>query len=92
MVYGAAGVGKRVMTSSSSPGISLKQEGISYMAGAELPAVIVNVQRGGPGLGIFNLHKVIIFRQLKVEVMRLPVNRSCSLFCSRICRSSIGCF
>jgi 2-oxoglutarate ferredoxin oxidoreductase subunit alpha len=51
MVYGAAGVGKRVMTSSSSPGISLKQEGISYMAGAELPAVIVNVQRGGPGLG-----------------------------------------
>ena len=51
MVYGAAGVGKRVMTSSSSPGISLKQEGISYMAGAELPAVIVNVKRGGPGLG-----------------------------------------
>jgi len=51
MVYGAAGVGKRVMTSSSTPGISLKQEGISYMAGAELPAVIVNVQRGGPGLG-----------------------------------------
>ena len=51
MVYGAAGVGKRVMTSSSSPGISLKQEGISYMAGAELPAVIVNVQRGGHGLG-----------------------------------------
>ena len=51
MVYGAAGGGKRVMTSSSSPGISLKQEGISYMAGAELPAVIVNVQRGGPGLG-----------------------------------------
>jgi 2-oxoglutarate ferredoxin oxidoreductase subunit alpha len=51
MVYGAAGAGKRVMTSSSSPGISLKQEGISYIAGAELPAVIVNVQRGGPGLG-----------------------------------------
>lgn len=51
MVYGAAGSGKRVMTSSSSPGISLKQEGISYIAGAELPAVIVNVQRGGPGLG-----------------------------------------
>lgn len=51
MVYGAAGSGKRVMTSSSSPGISLKAEGISYIAGAELPAVIVNVQRGGPGLG-----------------------------------------
>jgi 2-oxoglutarate ferredoxin oxidoreductase subunit alpha len=51
MVYGAAGMGKRVMTSSSSPGISLKMEGISYIAGAELPAVIVNVQRGGPGLG-----------------------------------------
>lgn len=51
MVYGAAGCGKRVMTSSSSPGISLKMEGISYIAGAMLPAVIVNVQRGGPGLG-----------------------------------------
>jgi 2-oxoglutarate ferredoxin oxidoreductase subunit alpha len=51
MVYGAAGVGKRVLTSSSSPGISLKMEAVSYMAGAELPAVIVNVQRGGPGLG-----------------------------------------
>jgi len=51
MVYGSAGCGKRVMTSSSSPGISLKSEAISYIAGAELPAVIVNVQRGGPGLG-----------------------------------------
>jgi len=51
MVYGAAGCGKRVMTSSSSPGISLMSEGISYMAGSELPCVIVNVQRGGPGLG-----------------------------------------
>lgn len=51
MVYGAAGAGVRVMTSSSSPGISLKQEGISYIAGAELPAVIVNIMRGGPGLG-----------------------------------------
>ena len=51
MVYGASGCGKRVMTSSSSPGISLKQEGISYIAGASLPAVIVNVVRGGPGLG-----------------------------------------
>lgn len=51
MVYGAAGAGARVMTSSSSPGISLKQEGISYLAGAELPCVIVNIMRGGPGLG-----------------------------------------
>ncbi|AET66730.1 2-oxoacid:ferredoxin oxidoreductase, alpha subunit [Desulfosporosinus orientis DSM 765] len=51
MVYGAAGSGARVMTSSSGPGISLKQEGISYLAGAELPCVIVNIQRGGPGLG-----------------------------------------
>ncbi|GHS86974.1 3-methyl-2-oxobutanoate dehydrogenase subunit VorB [Bacteroidia bacterium] len=51
MVYGGAGCGKRVMTSSSSPGMSLKQEGISYMAGAELPCLIVNVVRGGPGLG-----------------------------------------
>ena len=51
MVYGAAGAGVRVMTSSSSPGISLKQEGITYIAGAELPCVIVNIMRGGPGLG-----------------------------------------
>lgn len=51
MVYGAAGCGVRVMTSSSSPGIALKQEGISYIAGAELPCVIVNMVRGGPGLG-----------------------------------------
>jgi 2-oxoglutarate ferredoxin oxidoreductase subunit alpha len=51
MVYGAASAGCRVMTSSSSPGISLKQEGISYIAGSQLPCVIVNVQRGGPGLG-----------------------------------------
>ena len=51
MVYGGAGAGKRVMTTSSSPGIALMQEGISYMAGAELPGVFVNVQRGGPGVG-----------------------------------------
>jgi len=51
MVYGGAACGKKVMTSSSSPGISLKQEGISYIAGAELPCLIVNVVRGGPGLG-----------------------------------------
>jgi 2-oxoglutarate ferredoxin oxidoreductase subunit alpha len=51
MVFGASSAGFRAMTSSSSPGISLKQEGISYMAGAQLPAVIINVMRGGPGLG-----------------------------------------
>ena len=51
MVYGAAGTGKKAMTSSSSPGISLKMEGISYLAGTELPCVILNVVRGGPGLG-----------------------------------------
>ncbi len=51
MVYGVASTGKRVMTSSSSPGISLKGEGLSYLAGADLPALVVNVQRGGPGLG-----------------------------------------
>ena len=51
MVYGVSATGKRVMTSSSSPGISLKGEGLSYLAGADLPALIVNVQRGGPGLG-----------------------------------------
>ena len=51
MVYGVSSTGKRVMTSSSSPGISLKQEGISYLAGCDLPALIVNAQRGGPGLG-----------------------------------------
>ena len=51
MVYGVSSAGKRVMTSSSSPGISLKGEGISYLAGSDLPALVVNVQRGGPGLG-----------------------------------------
>lgn len=51
MVYGAAAAGMRVMTSSSSPGISLKSEGLSYMAGSDVPAFVVNVQRGGPGLG-----------------------------------------
>ena len=51
MVYGVAATGTRVMTSSSSPGISLKSEGLSYLAGADLPSLVVNVQRGGPGLG-----------------------------------------
>jgi 2-oxoglutarate ferredoxin oxidoreductase subunit alpha len=65
MVYGAAAAGCRVMTSSSSPGISLKQEGISYIAGSQLPCVIVNMQRGGPGLGIFNRGRPIISRPPK---------------------------
>ena len=51
MVYGAAAAGVRVMTSSSRPGISLKAEGLSYIAGSDVPALVVNVQRGGPGLG-----------------------------------------
>ncbi len=51
MVYGVSSAGKRVMTSSSSPGISLKGEGLSYLAGSDLPALVINVQRGGPGLG-----------------------------------------
>jgi 2-oxoglutarate ferredoxin oxidoreductase subunit alpha len=65
MVYGAAGAGKRVMTSSSSPGISLKLEGISYIAGAELPAVIVNVVRGGPGLGTIQPSQADYFQATK---------------------------
>ncbi len=65
MLYGAAGTGKRVMTSSSSPGISLMQEGISYMAGAELPAVIVNVVRGGPGLGTIQPSQADYFQAVK---------------------------
>ncbi|RLD81894.1 MAG: 3-methyl-2-oxobutanoate dehydrogenase subunit beta [Bacteroidetes bacterium] len=65
MVYGAAGTGKKTMTSSSSPGISLKQEGISYMAGAELPCVIVNVVRGGPGLGTIQPSQADYFQAVK---------------------------
>ncbi len=65
MVYGAASTGKKVMTSSSSPGISLKQEGISYIAGAELPAVIVNVVRGGPGLGTIQPSQADYFQSVK---------------------------
>ncbi len=65
MVYGAAGAGKKVMTSSSSPGISLKQEGISYLAGAELPALIVNVMRGGPGLGTIQPSQADYFQATK---------------------------
>ena len=65
MVYGAAGTGKKVMTSSSSPGISLKQEGISYMAGAELPCLVLNVVRGGPGLGTIQPSQADYFQAVK---------------------------
>ncbi|HOP59323.1 MAG TPA: 3-methyl-2-oxobutanoate dehydrogenase subunit VorB [Bacteroidales bacterium] len=65
MVYGGAGCGKKVMTTSSSPGISLKQEGISYIAGAELPCLIVNVVRGGPGLGTIQPAQSDYFQAVK---------------------------
>ena len=65
MLYGGAGTGKMVLTSSSSPGISLMQEGISYMAGAELPAVIVNIVRGGPGLGTIQPSQADYFQAVK---------------------------
>ena len=64
MVYGGAGCGKAVMTSSSSPGVSLKQEGISYMAGAELPCLIINVMRGGPGVGSIQPSLAFFFETL----------------------------
>src|SRR6056297_853225 len=65
MIYGAAGAGKKVMTSSSSPGISLKQEGITYIAGAELPCLILNVVRGGPGLGTIQPSQSDYFQAVK---------------------------
>jgi 2-oxoglutarate/2-oxoacid ferredoxin oxidoreductase subunit alpha len=65
MVYGAAGCGKKAMTSSSSPGMSLKQEGISYLAGAELPCLLVNVVRGGPGLGTIQPSQSDYFQSVK---------------------------
>ncbi|HQQ13803.1 MAG TPA: 3-methyl-2-oxobutanoate dehydrogenase subunit VorB [Bacteroidales bacterium] len=65
MVYGAAGAGKRVMTSSSSPGVSLKQEGLSYIAGSELPCVYANVVRGGPGLGTIQPSQADYFQSTK---------------------------
>ncbi len=65
MVYGGAATGKKVMTSSSSPGISLKQEGITYIAGAELPCLIVNVVRGGPGLGTIQPAQSDYFQSVK---------------------------
>jgi 2-oxoglutarate/2-oxoacid ferredoxin oxidoreductase subunit alpha len=65
MLYGGAGTGKMVMTSSSSPGISLMQEGISYMAGAELPCLLVNIVRGGPGLGTIQPSQADYFQSVK---------------------------
>lgn len=65
MVYGGAGCGKRVLTSSSSPGMSLKQEGISYIAGAELPCLLLNVVRGGPGLGTIQPSQSDYFQSTK---------------------------
>lgn len=65
MVYGGAGCGKKVLTSSSSPGVSLKQEGISYIAAAELPCLIVNVMRGGPGLGTIQPSQADYFQSVK---------------------------
>ncbi len=65
MVYGAAGTGARAITSSSSPGVSLKQEGISYCAGAQLPCVILNVMRGGPGLGSIQASQCDYFQATK---------------------------
>lgn len=65
MIYGAAGTGKMAITSSSSPGISLMQEGISYLAGTELPALIVNVVRGGPGLGTIQPSQADYFQAVK---------------------------
>jgi len=65
MLYGGAGTGKMVMTSSSSPGISLMQEGISYMAGAQLPALLVNIVRGGPGLGTIQPSQADYFQAVK---------------------------
>ena len=65
MVYGGAGCGKAVMTSSSSPGVSVKQEGISYLAGAELPCLIINVMRGGPGLGTIQPSQADYFQTVK---------------------------
>ena len=65
MIFGSSAAGARSMTSSSSPGVSLKQEGISYIAGAELPCVIANVQRGGPGLGNIRASQADYFQSVK---------------------------
>ena len=71
MVYGAAGAGKRVMTSSSSVGIALKQETFSYLCGSQLPCVIVSVMRAGPGLAESNHRKAIIIKQPAVVEMAI---------------------
>ncbi len=77
MVYGGAATGKRVMTSSSSPGISLMSEGMSYLAGAELPCLVVNCQRGGPGLGTIQPSQGDYFQACKGRrSRRLPHDRS----------------
>ncbi|MDD3010688.1 MAG: 3-methyl-2-oxobutanoate dehydrogenase subunit VorB, partial [Bacteroidales bacterium] len=65
MVYGGAGCGKKVMTSSSSPGVSLMMEGVSYIAGAELPCLVVNIVRGGPGLGTIQPSQADYFQAVK---------------------------
>ncbi|MBP1633944.1 MAG: pyruvate flavodoxin/ferredoxin oxidoreductase domain protein [Acidobacteria bacterium] len=65
MVYGAVSAGRRALTTSSSPGISLMAEGISYLAGAELPAVVINIMRGGPGLGNINPEQADYFQAVK---------------------------
>lgn len=71
MVYGGAATGKACMTSSSSPGVSLKQEGISYIAAGELPALIINCMRGGPGLGTIQPRRATIFRPARGRSWRL---------------------
>eukprot|EP00825_Cyclidium_porcatum_P024521 TRINITY_DN26927_c0_g1_i2.p1 TRINITY_DN26927_c0_g1~~TRINITY_DN26927_c0_g1_i2.p1 ORF type:complete len:249 (+),score=35.58 TRINITY_DN26927_c0_g1_i2:179-925(+) len=65
MIYGAGGAGKKAMTSSSSPGVSLMQEGISYIAGAEIPCLLVNINRGGPGLGTIQPSQGDYFQSVK---------------------------
>ena len=86
MVYGAAGAGVRVMTSSSSPGVSLKQEGISYIAGADLPCVIINIVRGGPGLGGIQPAQSRLFPGYKGRrPRRLSPDSSCAFLNSGNC-------
>ena len=72
MVYGAAAAGAKVMTSSSSPGISLMQEGYSYIAGSEVPVVIIDIMRGGPGLGNIQPSQSDYFQVTKSAGRRLP--------------------
>lgn len=80
MVIGAAAAGKRAMTSSSSPGIALKSEGLSYLAGCDLPALVVNVQRGGPGLGGIQPSQSDYFQATRGGgARRFPYACSCSL-------------